>query len=152
MRPVSLHPALKDCSILSVCPSFLSLIVAALALMFGVSGCAANPPAPPPFDMAKVDQLVPGASSVEEATQLLGTPNSESAYADGSRLLQWIGSHVTRSGSGSAMAVSTVVGGVAVGRSFSSPSRYRAYGWHVAILFDKDGKMVRVTHRSSTST
>lgn len=73
------------------------------------------------FDPAKVDQLVPGESSTADATQLIGKPSSESTAADGSKVLQW-----------------QYVQGTPFGGSSA----------HIAILFDKSGKMVRVTHRS----
>lgn len=73
------------------------------------------------FDSRKVDLLVPGVSTIQDATTLLGEPSAESTYPDGSRLLQW-----------------QYVQGTPVGGS----------GEHVAILFDVGGLMVRVTHRS----
>jgi hypothetical protein len=72
------------------------------------------------FAYDKVDNLVPGVSTTADATQLLGPPASESTYDNGSKLLQWMYSQ------------GTMVGGS---------------GAHVAILFDADGKMVRITHR-----
>ena len=72
------------------------------------------------FDPQRISELVPGVSTMSDSTELFGPPTSESTYADGSRLLQW--SYVQ----------GTVFGGS---------------GAHVAVLFDKDGRMVRVTHR-----
>jgi regulator of RNase E activity RraA len=73
------------------------------------------------FDINKVDQLKPGVSTMEDATQLLGPAKAVSTMANNSKLLQW-----------------QYVQGTPVGGS----------GSHVAILFDATGKMVRVTHRS----
>ena len=72
------------------------------------------------FDIDKVDELTPGVSTVAEAKRLLGNPSAESNYADGSKLLQW--QYVT----------GTLIGGS---------------GAHVAILFGRDGRMIRVTHK-----
>ena len=75
------------------------------------------------FDSRRVDELVPVFSTSQEALELLGEPSAESSYADGSRLLQW-----------------HYVQGTPIGGS----------GAHVAILFDSDGVMIRVTHRWKT--
>jgi hypothetical protein len=74
------------------------------------------------FDYTRVSELTPGVSTRDDAIRALGTPTAESSYADGSRLLQW-----------------QYVSGNALGRGSGS---------HVAILFDRDGKMIRVTHVS----
>lgn len=73
------------------------------------------------FDPAFVDQLTPGTSTTDDAIRLLGKPSAVSTGANGSRLLQW-----------------QYVQGTPIGGS----------GAHVAVLFDQDGKMVRVTHRA----
>ena len=75
------------------------------------------------FDPALVDRLEPRVSTTADAIALLGKPGAESTNADGSKLLQW------------QYAQGTPVGGS---------------GAHVAVLFDATGRMVRVTHRSST--
>lgn len=77
------------------------------------------------FDLARVDQLTPGASTIEDATRLLGEPSAESDLSDGTKLLQWQYSQGTALGTGS--------------------------GAHVAILFGADGRMIRVSHRSHTT-
>lgn len=75
------------------------------------------------FDASKVDQLRPGVSSVEDAVTLLGKPTAESNNVDGSKLLQW---------------------------QYMSVMIASASSDHVAILFDRSGKMIRVTHKSQT--
>ena len=73
------------------------------------------------FDIDRADQLKPGVSTIEDAVQLLGPAKAESAYNDNSKLLQW-----------------QYVQGTLVGGSSS----------HLAILFDRSGRMVRITHKS----
>jgi len=48
------------------------------------------------FDLVNVDQLKPGVSTITDANDILGIPNSESTFANGTRLLQWfrVGTHV----------------------------------------------------------
>ena len=75
------------------------------------------------FDLSKVDQLTPGVSTMSDAIQLLGPVRAESTLQNNSKLLQW-----------------QYVQGTPVGGS----------GAHLAILFDASGKMVRITHKSST--
>lgn len=75
------------------------------------------------FDLAKADQLTTGVSTMNDAIQLLGPVSAESTMQNNSRLLQW------------QYAQGTLVGGS---------------GAHLAILFDASGKMVRITHKSST--
>jgi hypothetical protein len=75
------------------------------------------------FDPALVDRLTPGVSSSIDATQLLGKPTSETNNADGSQLLQW---------------------------AYVQSSPIGAKSARVAVLFDKDGKMIRVAHRGGT--
>lgn len=72
------------------------------------------------FDPQRVSELKPGVSTITEAASLLGPPKAESNFANGSRLLQWQYVH------------GSILGGS---------------GAHVAVLFDKDGRMVRVTHK-----
>lgn len=76
------------------------------------------------FDIRNVNELTPGRSTLADATALLGPPSAESDMGDGTTLYQW------------QYVQGTVVGGS---------------GAHVAILFDREGTMIRVTHRSQTS-
>jgi hypothetical protein len=69
---------------------------------------------------AGVDSLEPGVSTIEDAQALIGRPSAETNYADGSRLLQW---------------------------QFIHGTPFGASGSHLAVLFDADGKFVRVVHR-----
>jgi len=75
------------------------------------------------FDINKVDQLTPKVSTEADAKRLLGAPTSVTSMAHGAQLLQWLYSQ-----------------GTATGGS----------GAHVAILFDQEGKMIRVQHRLQT--
>jgi hypothetical protein len=72
------------------------------------------------FDPSLVNELTPGVSTMADARHSLGPPSAMSTYPDGRQLLQWQYSQ------------GTIIG---------------ASGAHVAILFDSDGKMMRVTHR-----
>lgn len=72
------------------------------------------------FDPAGADRLTPGTSTMSDAIAVLGPTTAMSAGPNGSTLLQWQYSQ------------GTLVGGS---------------GAHLAILFDADGKMIRVTHR-----
>ncbi|MCA8073934.1 hypothetical protein [Burkholderia vietnamiensis] len=73
------------------------------------------------FDSSAVDSLRPGITTIQDAESTLGKAASASNVANGGTLLQWI---------------------------YSQGSIIGASSAHVAVLFDKDGKMVRVTHRS----
>lgn len=108
-------------SVLGACLRFICALTAALAAASLVACTTIGNK----FDLAKVDQLIPGVSTVADAVRLLGPPRAESAMRDDAKLLQW-----------------QYVQGSVVGGS----------GAHVAILFDAMGKMVRVTHRSSTGS
>lgn len=74
------------------------------------------------FDVKQVDSFQPGVTTKEDAIAKLGKPRAVSTRADGSQVVQWIYAQGTALGVGS--------------------------GAHVAIIFDKEGKMVRVSHRS----
>jgi hypothetical protein len=76
------------------------------------------------FDPGLLNLLTPGKSSVDDAIALFGKPTSESYYPDGSRLLQWI---------------------------YSQGSLFGGKAAHVAILFDSNDIMIRVTHKSEVS-
>jgi outer membrane protein assembly factor BamE (lipoprotein component of BamABCDE complex) len=73
------------------------------------------------FDPEALDSMRPGVTTIQDAETALGKPASSSAAVNGGTLLQWI------------YTQGSVVGGSSA---------------HVAVLFDKDGRMVRVTHRS----
>lgn len=72
------------------------------------------------FDINQVNTLQAGVSSSQDAVNLLGNPASVTNYNDGTQLLQWIYAYGTSSGKSGAS--------------------------HAAVLFGKDGKMIRVTH------
>ena len=71
------------------------------------------------FDPELISRLTPGISTEQDAINLLGKPAALSTNADGSQLLQW-----------------QYVYGTAIGIGG---------GAHAAILFGRDGKMIRVT-------
>lgn len=72
------------------------------------------------FDMADVDRLQPGVSTLEQAKEKFGKPQSVGNYGDDRTTVTWIR---------------------AQGR----------YSKAVAILFDRDGKMIRVVSRNETN-
>src|SRR6516165_450675 len=100
-------------------------LVGALALALFTSGCAYQHSGHP-FDSEIVSQLQPGVSTERDAIDKLGPPSATLAppaafnYADGRKLLQWVYVHRVPIG-------------------ISSEAR-------AAILFDADGKMIRVAH------
>ena len=73
------------------------------------------------FDSSKVDELKPGMA-YEEVVTALGKPNSTEYAEDGRRAVTW-------------NYVSNKIGSDRMG--------------YVAILFDKDGKMIRIAKRKS---
>ena len=101
--------------------------IGALALAILTSGCAYQQSGHP-FDSEAVAQLQPGVSTERDAIDKLGAPSAALVpfaafnYADGRKLLHWV--YVHR---------------VPIGTN----SEARA-----AILFDADGKMIRVAHFS----
>ena len=101
--------------------------VGALALALLTSGCAYQHSGHP-FDSEVVSQLQPGVSTERDAIDKLGPPSATLApfaafnYADGRKLLHWVYIHRVPIG-------------------ISSEAR-------AAILFDADGKMIRVAHFS----
>lgn len=74
------------------------------------------------FEMADVDSLRPGVTTQQEAIAKLGKPNHSSTASNGYTLLAW----------------QYAEAGYLTG----------ATGRGVTLLFDKDGKMVRVMSRS----
>lgn len=74
------------------------------------------------FDPARADELRPGVSTVAEAKDKLGEPISTATDANGNTVLQW---------------------------KYARGSLVGASGARLDIIFDKDGKMVRVARKSS---
>jgi len=72
------------------------------------------------FDMADVDAMKPGVTTIEDATAKLGKPRAVSTKPDGTKLLQW---------------------------QYVEAAPLHARGGHVAVVFDKEGKMVRLAHK-----
>ena len=99
----------------------LGALAVALALL--TSGCYEQ--RGKRFDAGDVGQLQPGVSTEREAIDKFGPPSAVFNYAGGSKLLNW-----------------QYVRGVPMGTT----SEARA-----AILFDADGKMIRVVHVSQQS-
>lgn len=77
------------------------------------------------FNMADVDAMRPGQTTIEEAKAKLGPPQSEVFAAGGGVGLVWVYFHAS---------------------PFGGESR------SVGILFDKDRKMIRVTTKSGQQT
>lgn len=97
-------------------------LVNALAGIALIAGCAS---VGQDFDMTEVDRLQPGVTTLEQVKQRLGKPRRIDNTADGLVGVTW-----TRA--------------QAVMGSISTKG--------VTILFDKDGKMVRVVTRQESST
>jgi hypothetical protein len=72
------------------------------------------------FDPAAVQELRPGVSTVQDAVAKLGPYVAESTQADNSRILRWL---------------------------YAQGSMFGASAARVEILFDAEGRMVRVTHK-----
>ncbi|GAB1387516.1 hypothetical protein MASR1M59_26640 [Melaminivora sp.] len=90
-------------------------VLAGVAL---VAGCAS---VGQDFEMTEVDRFQPGLTTLEQAKEKLGKPQSVTTAADGRIGVVWVRSQATM-GSASSKGV--------------------------AILFDKDGKMIRVVNRN----
>lgn len=73
------------------------------------------------FEMADVDAMQPGVTTKEEAIAKLGKPKAVSTKPDGTTVLQWM---------------------------YIEASPLHGKGNHAVIIFDKDGKMVRLAHKS----
>lgn len=89
-----------------------------IAVMLALTACVTRGQK---FEMSDVDAMQPGVTTKEEAIGKLGKPKAVSNRPDGSTLLQWM---------------------------FIEASPLHGKGSHAAILFDKDGKMIRVSHKS----
>jgi outer membrane protein assembly factor BamE (lipoprotein component of BamABCDE complex) len=96
----------------------IKTIASAILACVLVSACISNGHK---FDTTKVDQLQPGTTTLQDATAMFGKPRSESTYANGSKLIQWIYMQASPAGSETN---------------------------HLAVLFDGNGKMVRIVEKS----
>lgn len=94
----------------------------ALVVLALIAGCAS---VGQDFDMTEVDRLQPGVTTLEQAKERLGKPHTITNSADGRYGVTWIRSQA-------------VIGSV------SSKG--------VSILFDKDGKMIRIVTRTESKT
>lgn len=77
------------------------------------------------FNMADVDAMKPGQTTIADAKAVLGPPANQVNKADGTMGLVWVYSHV-------------------------NPTN--AQSRSVGILFDKDGKMIRVVTKGEQQT
>ncbi|WP_243435488.1 hypothetical protein [Burkholderia pseudomallei] len=77
------------------------------------------------FDIHDADQFVPGVTTMQQAKEKLGTPMATNAMPNGGTLQQWMYSQAS------------VIGGTSS---------------NLAILFDKDGKMIRIQSRGQVNT
>jgi hypothetical protein len=93
--------------------------IALAALLALVIACAT---AGTPFKIKAADSLTPGVTTIDQAIAAIGKPCSETFNEDGSVLVQWQYLYAS-----------------------SLDNEYK----HLAILFDRDRKMVRITQRSS---
>lgn len=85
--------------------------------IFALTACASHGTR---FDMADVEAMQPGVTTYDEAVQKLGKPKAQNFAEDGSKSVTWVW----------AMA------GLGVVKSRAT-----------RILFDKDGKMIRVASK-----
>ena len=76
------------------------------------------------FDLHDADQFVPGVTTIQQAQEKLGTPTATNAMLNGATLQQWM---------------------------YSQASMFGGSSSNIAILFDKDGKMVRIQSKGQTS-
>lgn len=77
------------------------------------------------FNMADVDAMIPGQTTIADAKTTLGPPSTEAVGANGNTQLGW---------------------------GYSSASPLGAEVKTVVILFDSQGKMIRVAGKSSTKS
>jgi len=96
-------------------------LVAVLAACLTLGGCITSGTK---FDATDIQALIPGVSTQAEAIERFGQPTSISSYEDGSTLLQWMWSEVVYT---------------------AGESR------HLAVLFDRNGRMLRITHQARTA-
>jgi hypothetical protein len=94
-----------------------------IALVFAASiaGCAHMGNK---FDLASADTFQPGVTTLDEAKAKLGEPVAVSTDANGSQRVSW---------------------------KYVSASPVGAQGARLDVVFDKDGKMVRVAHRAKVN-
>lgn len=95
-------------------------LVAALAACLTLGGCISSGTK---FDTVDIQTLIPGVTTRDEAIERFGQPMSVSNNHDGTVLLQWM---------------------------WSEAIYITAEGRHLAVLFDRNGKMIRITHQSRT--
>jgi outer membrane murein-binding lipoprotein Lpp len=94
----------------------------AIVSVVAMAGCAS---AGQDFSMAEVDAMKPGVTTLQDAVAKLGKPSSTNSVTNGVQIVSWI-------------------------RVTSSP--VGATSKSVAILFDREGRMLRVGSKSEMKT
>ncbi|KVE59265.1 hypothetical protein WI94_04180 [Burkholderia vietnamiensis] len=77
------------------------------------------------FDIHDADQFIPGVTTMQQAQEKLGAPTATNAMPNGGTLQQWVYSQAS------------MVGGTSS---------------NIAILFDRDGKMIRIASKSQLNS
>lgn len=98
-----------------------TILTAAFAALTAMSACSSIGNE---YDVAAIDQLKPGETTISEAITLLGEPVMRTKQVDGTTLLQWQHTNVV----------------------YTS-----ARGTHHAVIFGKDKKMIEIMTQSSTN-
>lgn len=93
-----------------------------IVIAFVLAACASSGKK---FNMADVDAMRPGKTTIAEAKTTLGPPTSEAVGANGGSYLVW---------------------------GYSSASLLGAEARSVGIFFDSQGKMIRVAAKTSTKS
>lgn len=91
--------------------------LSAIVVVTALAGCASKGTK---FDMAQVEAMQPGVTTYDEAVQSLGKPTAINYAKDGSKSVTWV------------WAQASIVGSQSRG---------------ARILFNKDGKMIRVASK-----
>lgn len=76
------------------------------------------------FDIHDADQFVPGITTMQQAQEKLGTPTATNAMPNGGTLQQWV---------------------------YSQASMFGGTSSNLAILFDRDGRMVRIASKGQVN-
>ncbi|VVU52007.1 hypothetical protein [Burkholderia anthina] len=77
------------------------------------------------FDIHDADQFIPGVTTMQQAQEKLGAPTATNATSNGGTLQQWV---------------------------YSQASMFGGTSSNLAILFDKDGKMVKIANKEQVNT
>jgi len=93
------------------------ILYAIMAVLFITAGCVRHGHY---FDSGEADSFRPGITTAQDATAALGKPVARSNYPNGNYLLQWY---------------------------YVEGNLFGGSGSHVAILFNSDDKMIRMSHK-----